>query len=616
MQQSFAIAGANPAMTTVRSVNYGPVHTQSFPQYSTISHEPLKTDFGKIKGVEILYFRNAQLERNVGGSSGFASMGPLQVVYFPQYDRFVLSLNSWKYPLLKRIPVVGSSASHGLPVTYTLPTINGYFSLIITRVEHMESLANLEAIFADQANFTVTDSDEVSSHGNILGGVGHQTHLHGSQYLSAPPTSSLPLNGNIMQSTHSPRYNNLNTSQLGQSFNNNFQANNSQVVIPGKKKSNTWSRIFKKAEYGRDTGDRVGSSRHNLNLIQKRDVNSMKMTSEVMAAVHYFPRKEVERWIVYNKEMASMMGFSPELADQDLTAFGHSILNRSSTENSDPSLPCNQPITSDRPRESITYQVGQNFASATRHDGKLKSTYIQGHSHSIHPDVSGRWNNLSTSDFQADRFKNMTNTSALYEASGISPISKADQPFTFNQIVDTNNILSEEKAPIITQRVSNVITGSNITTEPITTMPQESHVSFADKVKNLVHHEHETIPTTTTAISHPTTTMTQPTTISQPIRNVESRIIDSNVVQGNIHHVTQPAQVLESRVIGSQVLSGSTVPTQYLSGSTVTSTLPTLQERIRLAGASGEKPSMGQRIKNAFQGTERTDVTGQHHYAA
>jgi len=286
----------------------------------------------------------------------------------------------------------------------------------------------------------------------------------------------------------------------------------------------------------------------------------MKRTSEVMAAVTYYPRKEVERWIVYNKEMANIMNFSPELADQDFSPFGHStILNRSNMENIDPTLPCQQPITSDRP--SVIYEVGQNFTSSTRHDGKVKDGYVHGHSHSIHPDVSSRYNNLSSSEFQPDRFKNMTNTSGLYEASGISPINKIEQPYTFTQ---EDNILSEVTKPTFAERGKESFSGSQ-TIGGVETIiqPEQSHVSFADRVKEF----------------------TNP--------NVQST--GSNVLKSEVTEV----KVLENKLSTPNVVLKDLRPTtENVSEGTRASALPTLQERIR---------NVGTILSQKFKGTDSKD---------
>ena len=66
-------------------------------------------DFNDTKGIEILSFQKTELLLTKGGSTKFCDVGTLFVLYFPDYNRFVLSINNWTYALLKRIPVVGST---------------------------------------------------------------------------------------------------------------------------------------------------------------------------------------------------------------------------------------------------------------------------------------------------------------------------------------------------------------------------------------------------------------------------------------------------------------------------------------------------------------------------
>jgi len=293
----------------------------------------------------------------------------------------------------------------------------------------------------------------------------HQTQ---SQYVQVPQNYNT--RGNMMQGSYSPHHGYVQSEQgLSHNF-QNMSINGSETVTTAPKKQSRWRRFFKGPEYLKDKGSRVGSSRHNLNMYQKRDLNSIKQTSEVMAAAIYYPRKEVERWIIYNKEMANIMNFSPELADQDFDAFGHSSVNRSNIE-ADPSLPCMQPITSDRP--SNTYEMGKTFSNSVRHDGKQRIGITDAHSHSIHPDISGRFNNLSTSQFEGERFRNMTNTEPLYEATGISPINKIDQPYSFTQ----DDILADSK-PTITERIIESHTTTNGTKHLTSLEHQGQQMSF------------------------------------------------------------------------------------------------------------------------------------------
>jgi len=82
-------------------------------------------------------------------------MGPLSVLYFKDYHRFVLHLNDWRYPLMRRLPVT-SEKGEGNSRVYEFPALNGFFyRLRFNNAYHSSSLSNFESILGTNSNFYI-----------------------------------------------------------------------------------------------------------------------------------------------------------------------------------------------------------------------------------------------------------------------------------------------------------------------------------------------------------------------------------------------------------------------------------------------------------------------------
>jgi len=113
--------------------------------------EPIFQESGKLKGTEVLYFDNVELEKTKGGSNSFGATGTLSVLYFKDYKRFILHLNDWRYPLMRRIPITSNSESGSR--TLTLPALNGFeYTLKFTDVSDA-AWSNFETILSNNSGF-------------------------------------------------------------------------------------------------------------------------------------------------------------------------------------------------------------------------------------------------------------------------------------------------------------------------------------------------------------------------------------------------------------------------------------------------------------------------------
>jgi len=117
--------------------------------------EPIQKDSDSMRGFEVLFFEEVELEKIKGNSTSFATMGTLSVLYFKEYSRFVLLLNDWKYPLLRRVPIISSSRTDNGTRTYILPSSNGFsFHLRLNKISSLPALSNFETILNHNSSFS------------------------------------------------------------------------------------------------------------------------------------------------------------------------------------------------------------------------------------------------------------------------------------------------------------------------------------------------------------------------------------------------------------------------------------------------------------------------------
>ena len=115
--------------------------------------EATRLDPNKTMAIEVLSFDGVELEKTIGGNHSFATIGTLEVLYFKEYSLFILSLNSWKYVLLKSLPIIKASQNYTVPITYILPIDDGFFTLKLTKISHIEAVQNFEIILGRNCAF-------------------------------------------------------------------------------------------------------------------------------------------------------------------------------------------------------------------------------------------------------------------------------------------------------------------------------------------------------------------------------------------------------------------------------------------------------------------------------
>ena len=159
--------------------------------YNPTNYDPEKTIVS-----EILSFDGAELETSKYGHRTFTTAGTLSVLYFKDYNRFILSLNDWKYVLFPQSDIFKITSSFTAPILYNLPFSQGSFTLSLTKVPHIEAVKNLETIFSCNASFALQNElDLEADKENVNPRRTFREHLYGpvSHYeTNLPQISEIP----------------------------------------------------------------------------------------------------------------------------------------------------------------------------------------------------------------------------------------------------------------------------------------------------------------------------------------------------------------------------------------------------------------------------------------
>ena len=126
--------------------------------------------------IDVLTFENVELLKKKNEKTSFSGIGALHVLFFPDYNRFILYLNDWAYALLKRIPAVASSKKPSGSHFYILPSYSGSYILKLPKTVRSEAIQNLETILVNNTQFTY--KDEVQSLGSLPSNVLNENQDH------------------------------------------------------------------------------------------------------------------------------------------------------------------------------------------------------------------------------------------------------------------------------------------------------------------------------------------------------------------------------------------------------------------------------------------------------
>jgi len=250
--------------------------------------EPIIKDSDRVKGLEVLFFEEAEVEKMKNNMTSFAAIGSLSVLYFKDYDRFVLQLNDWRYPLLRRL-----SISRGADNSFLLPGLHGFsFRLRINKFASQDALKNFETILLNNSR---------------MGGKMLETSPDDKLMRSRPKDTSImdkvtATAKNIMETIKTK----TETLKTGTKGITSTKKRSNLKEIKNKNFKKTAHTTFKKDFFESNmklTQDFLQRRRENPNLSSTRDFSDLRKVSDSNAPVEFIPRVEIEEAILNNKEI-------------------------------------------------------------------------------------------------------------------------------------------------------------------------------------------------------------------------------------------------------------------------------------------------------------------------
>jgi len=244
-----------------------------------------------VKGVEVLFFEEAEVQKTKNNATSFAAMGPLSVLYFKDYDRFVLQLNDWRYPLLRRL-----SVTRGPDNTYMLPGLHGFtFRLRISKFMSQDSLKNFETILLNNSRLG-------AGQGKVLESSPDDKLTRSKPKDTSFMTKVSETAKNIMESIKTK----TETFKTGTKHLTSTKKRTNLKDIKNRNFKKTAHSTFKKDFFessGKQTEEFLRRRRENPNLTHTMDFSDLRKTSDSKAPVEFIPREELEDHILNNKEI-------------------------------------------------------------------------------------------------------------------------------------------------------------------------------------------------------------------------------------------------------------------------------------------------------------------------
>ena len=241
--------------------------------------EAFNFESGKAKGVEVLFFEEAEVQKMRGTTPIFAAMGSLSVLYFKDYNRFVLQLNDWRYPLLRRLNISGSENS------FVLPGNNATFNLRILSNASQETLKNFETILMNNSRFG----------GKTLEASPEDKLARKTPKETATTDKVAETAKNIVEaikSKTSAKTSSKKRSNLKDIKNKDFQ----------KDASSSFSKDFFES-YRKITNKFLSKRRENPNMTHTVEFTDLVKTSDSKVPTHFIYKSELEEAIISNKEI-------------------------------------------------------------------------------------------------------------------------------------------------------------------------------------------------------------------------------------------------------------------------------------------------------------------------
>jgi hypothetical protein len=256
--------------------------------------EAIHKDTGMVKGIEILHFPEAEIMKMKGDSASFAAMGPLSVLHFKDYNRFVLQLNDWKYPLLHRLPIKTLDMNDNMR-SYMLPALNGFnFKLSINNISGMDAIANFEEILKTNSGF---------------GGMKHEKSPDDKLKRAEAKNKSMGFMEAVSQTIKNAMESVKTKGKTMKDGTKNINSTKRPMDIKSIKNKN-----FRKSAHAhlkkdmfvageKETMEFMNKRRDNPNMRERRELKDMEKTSDSIAPAHFIFKEDIEEAILNNKDI-------------------------------------------------------------------------------------------------------------------------------------------------------------------------------------------------------------------------------------------------------------------------------------------------------------------------
>lgn len=114
----------------------------------------------QVQALKSLEIQDVKIYETKGDKPTVLAKGNLEVLYLPEFNRFVLRVNSFKYILSTHLSVLASLTEEGTFRSYVLPNVGGHFILKLKTAPTAIVLRNLETIFAHYSQFSYQQNHE------------------------------------------------------------------------------------------------------------------------------------------------------------------------------------------------------------------------------------------------------------------------------------------------------------------------------------------------------------------------------------------------------------------------------------------------------------------------
>jgi len=265
--------------------------------------EPITKDSSKIKGVEVLFFEEAEVEKIKGSTTSFATVGPLSVLYFKDFHRFVLQINDWRYPIMRRLSIVGIDKHSTESRSYILPAPNGFsFNLNITKIASAEALKNFETILSNNSRFYYNGEQgpskalETSPDDKLAR---HELKETGPKEVISEIVKGLIDKVKVTTKTMKTHTKNINSTKK--------RMNLKDIKTKDFKKDahSTFKKDFFESHH-KQTEEFLHKRRDNANLSKAREYDELRKTSDSSAPALFVEKQEIESTILNLREMITL----------------------------------------------------------------------------------------------------------------------------------------------------------------------------------------------------------------------------------------------------------------------------------------------------------------------